>query len=149
MAELFLNFHVNFQDLREEEQFPQLFIFGDPDQGVTVTNGNGFNQTVTLNSEGFALVDIPLSEAMSGTGVNNLGFQITSDEGIQAYFSNRATATTDLTIIFEKGSLGTEYILASFGHIEGEGGQFSVQATEDNTTVDVTLPDGQTFSVAP
>ncbi len=99
MFELFLNFHANFPG---QVSSPQLFIFGDPDQEVTVTNGNGFNQTVTLNSQGFALVDIPLGEAMSGTGVNNLGFQITSDEGIQAYFFNRATATTDLIIIFER-----------------------------------------------
>ena len=144
MSELFLNFHKNDQGNADKPR--QLFIFGDTGEVVTVKNGNGFNQTVTLNSDGFAIVEIPVSEEMSGTEVNNLGFQITSENQIQAYFSNRSSASTDLTIIFEKSSLGTEYVLSSFGDNIGEGGQFSVQATEDNTTVNVTLTNGETFS---
>ncbi|NJL78239.1 MAG: tandem-95 repeat protein [Richelia sp. RM2_1_2] len=146
MAELFFNFHDNIGRTNPRE----LFIFGDAGQTATVQNGNGFNETVTLNSDGFAIVEISSNQGMSGTGVNNLGFQITSDDPIQAYFSNRSAQTTDLTIVFEKSSLGTEYVLSSigsaFGQGFGEGGQFSVQATEDNTKIDVTLPDGQTFS---
>lgn len=148
MSELFFNFHENL----ELSTIKELFIFGESGQEVTVENSNGFNVTTTITGEGFALINIPDSQRMSGTGVNDLGFQITSEEPIQAYFSNRSQFSTDLTIVFEKESLGTEYLLASiggtnFGTGAGEGGQFSVQATEDNTTVDVTLPDGQTFSV--
>ncbi len=143
---MFFNFHDNIGRTNPRE----LFIFGDAGQTATVQNGNGFNETVTLNNDGFAIVEIPSDQGMSGTGVNNLGFQITSDDPIQAYFSNRSAQTTDLTIVFEKSSLGTEYVLSSigsaFGQGFGEGGQFSVQATEDNTKIDVTLPDGQTFS---
>ncbi|MGF1493932.1 MAG: cadherin-like domain-containing protein [Microcoleaceae cyanobacterium] len=83
---------------------------------------------------------------MSGTGINDLGFQITSENSIQAYFANQVFFSSDLTIIFEKSSLGNRYVLSSFGFPFGEGGQFSVQATEDNTEVNVTLPDGQAFS---
>ncbi|PNW37122.1 UNVERIFIED_CONTAM: hypothetical protein BEN50_01990 [Euhalothece sp. KZN 001] len=146
MTELLFNFHTNLSFSNAQE----LFIFGEPDVNVTVSNNNGFNQSVTLNSDGAATIEIPISEAMSGTGVNNQGFQITSDEPIQAYFSNRAQATTDLTAIFDQASLGTDYILASAGftgEFHNDSGQFSVQATENNTQVDVTLPDGQTLNV--
>ncbi|MEL6554479.1 MAG: SdrD B-like domain-containing protein [Cyanobacteria bacterium J06621_11] len=83
---------------------------------------------------------------MKGTGVNDLGFKISAKGDISAYFSNRSFQTTDLTVILEKESLGQAYALASIGYRNRDGGQFSVQATENNTKVEVTLPDGQSFS---
>lgn len=143
MAELLFNFHDN--SLGETND-RELFVFGTPGEQIVTRNNDGFEQVSTLNSDGFALVKIPFNQRMIGTGVNNLGFQITSDGDIAAYFSNRALQTTDLTIVLDKSNLGTGYILASTGFANGEGGQFSVQATEDNTEINVTLPDGQRFS---
>ena len=50
--------------------------------------------------------------------------------------------------MFDETSLGSSYILASFGNSIGEGGQFSVQATEDDTEFTFVLPDGQSATIA-
>ncbi len=143
---LLLNFHENVSASATKN----IFLIGAAGESATVTNNNGFNEVVVLNADGFALVNLPDSQAMSGTGVNDLGFQITSDGDIAGYFSNRATATTDLTVIFDQSSLGRDYVIASIGAPNfgaGEDGQFSAQALEDDTDLTITLPDGQSFMV--
>lgn len=140
---IYLNFHSNLVSGNGKA----LFLFGAPGETARITNGNGFDQSVTLNAQGFSSVSIPDNEAMSGTGITDKGFTITSPGDIAGYFSNRANASTDLTVLFNAADLGTVYRLASYTNFNGEGGQFSVRATADLTDVVVRLPDGQSFSV--
>ncbi|MGD1899794.1 MAG: hypothetical protein ACFB16_22960, partial [Phormidesmis sp.] len=144
MSELFLNYHDNSRG--DDTSSKELYIFGQPGERVQIKNLNGFSRSVELNQKGFSIVKIPIEQAMIGTGTNQLGFQIKAEGDVTAYFSNRSPLTTDLTVILEKASLGKEYVLASNGFENRESGQFSVQATEDSTVVEVALPDGQAFS---
>ena len=141
-SELFLNVHRNFY-LTETT----LFLFGTAGEKVNIKNGEDFNQDVVLNDEGFISVKLPAAAMMEGTGVNNQGFQITSEkDNISGYLSNRQGATSDMSIIFDKETLGTDYLLASAGDFGSDGGQFSVQAVEDNTEFTLTLTNGQTLT---
>ena len=126
-----------------------VFVFGTAGEQVEITSVGGFSDAAEIGADGSVSVIIPQTLAMSGTGINNDGLKITSDGNISAYISNRQTSTTDLTIVFEEASLGQDYVLASFGDgiQEQDGGQFSVQATQDGTAFAFTLPDGQTASV--
>ncbi len=141
---LYLNTHQNNLGFELPDE---LFLFGDAGDLVRVQNNAGFDEFVTLNSEGFFSLVLSPSEQMSFTGINNFGYQITSSEDISAFFSARDQATSDVTIVFDQQSLGQTYIIASQGASDGDGGQFSVQAIADSTVVDVILPDGQSFSV--
>ena len=78
-----------------------------PGQTATVSNLAGFNQTVTLNADGFFNLFLPSSNQQSGTGVRNAGFKVVSPpDPIAGYFVNRASATTDMTYIFDSTALG-------------------------------------------
>ena len=142
---LYANIHRNFNG----NGTVSVFVFGTAGDQVEITSVGGFSQTAEIGADGSVSVIVPQTLAMSGTGINNNGLKITSDGDISAYISNRQTATTDLTIVFEEASLGQNYVLASFGDgfQEQDGGQFSVQATQDGTAFTFTLPDGQTANV--
>jgi VCBS repeat-containing protein len=141
-SELLLNVHLNYTGGAEYT----VFIFGEPNESVSLQNNNGYSASATLNAEGFASVVIPNTEDMEGTGINNQGITITSEGEIAAYLSSRENYTTDLTIIFDKESLGNKYLIASYQGSYGEGGQFSAQATEDNTTLTITFPNGEVLN---
>jgi len=142
---LYANIHKNF----DGNGTVSVFVFGTAGDQVEITSVGGFSQTAEIGADGSVSVIVPQTLAMSGTGINNDGLRITSDGDISAYISNRQTFTTDLTIVFEEASLGQDYVLASFGDgfQEQDGGQFSVQATQDGTAFTFTLPDGQTANV--
>jgi len=142
---LYANIHKNF----DGNGTVSVFVFGTAGDQVEITSVGGFSQTAEIGADGSVSVIVPQTLAMSGTGINNDGLRITSDGDTSAYISNRQTFTTDLTIVFEEASLGQDYVLASFGDgfQEQDGGQFSVQATQDGTAFTFTLPDGQTANV--
>lgn len=138
-----------------------LFLFGDIGQEATIRNLAGFNQTVTLGSDGFFNLFIPNTYQQSGTGIRNTGFQVVSPDPIAGYFINRASASTDMTYLFDAAALGTRYVVASQagqGAGFGEGSQVMIQATENNTVVtftpkggaaiNVTLDAGETYKYA-
>lgn len=135
-----------------------LFLFGDAGQEATITNLAGFNESVTLSSEGFYNLLIPTTYQQSGTGIRNTGFQVVSANPIAGYFVNRGSASTDMTYILDSEALGTNYVVASQGGGFGEGSQVMIQATEDNTVVtftptggtpiEVTLNAGETYKYA-
>ena len=140
---LYANVHQNFDDSGSIS----LFIFGNSGDVVNVEALSGFSESAIIGADGSVSVDIPQSLAMSGTGVNQVGLQISSDGDISAYLSNRRDETTDLSVIFEESSLGRTHVLASAGDIGPEAGQFSAQAIVDNTQLQFTLPDGQTGNI--
>lgn len=145
-SNLYLNVHKNF----ENEGTYRAYVFGEAGEEVSVQNNAGYSTTFALDSDGFFSLLLPIDVVMMGSGINERGLEITADGDISAFLATRQPATTDLSIIFEKQSLGTAYVIASYSQPGGsfdEGGQFSVQALEDDTIVNFTLPDGQTGNV--
>ncbi len=135
-----------------------VFLFGNASQQATVSNLAGFNQTVTLNAQGFFNLPISNIYQQSGTGTLNTGFNVNSANAIAGYFVNRAPATTDMTYLLDSAALGTNYIVASQGGGFGEGSQVAIHATANATNVtftpsggapiNVTLNAGQTYKYA-
>jgi len=126
---------------------PSLFLFGVPNQTASVSNLAGFNQTVTLDSDGFFNLGISATYSQSGTGIRNTGFEVSSGSAIAGYFINRAPYTTDMTYLLDSNALGKNYVVASIGTGGGEGSQMAVHATEDNTTVTITPKGAVAFNV--
>jgi VCBS repeat-containing protein len=141
---LYANVHRNY----DTSGTISLFLFGTEGDIIDISSAGGFSQSATIGADGTASVLIPQELAMLGTGINSDGLKITSEGDISAYVSNRRYASTDLSIVFEKATLGDSYVLASDGESIGDGGQFSVQATQDGTTFTFTLSDGQTASIS-
>lgn len=135
-----------------------LFLFGAAGQQATVSNLAGFNQTVTLDANGFFNLGVANAYQQSGTGVRNTGFEVSSGQAIAGYFINRAPATTDMTYLLDSTALGKQYVVASQGGGFGEGSQVAIHATEDNTNVTftpsvgaqvtITLNKGETYKYA-
>jgi hypothetical protein len=124
-----------------------VFLFGEVGQQATITNLAGFNEAVTLNSEGFYNLFLPNVYQQSGTGIRDTGFRVVSPDPIAGYFVNRASASTDMSYILDSEALGTDYVVASQGGGFGEGSQVMIRATEDNTTVTFTPSGGTPISV--
>ncbi|MCR9089481.1 MAG: Ig-like domain-containing protein [Rhodobacteraceae bacterium] len=140
---LYANIHQNF----DNSGSVSLFIFGAPGETVEIRSQSGFSASGIIGEDGSVSIGIPQSLAMSGTGINDQGLQITSDADVSAYISNRQPQTTDLSIVFDETSLGDRYVIASAADAISDGGQFSAQALEDGTELTFTLPDGQTATV--
>lgn len=137
---------------------PSLFLFGNAGQTATVSNLAGFNQSVTLDANGFYNLPISTSYMQSGTGIRDTGFEVQSGSAIAGYFINRQGYTSDMTYLLDSGALGKQYFVASHGGGFGEGSQVAIHATQDNTQVTfapkgaapitVTLNAGQTYKYA-
>ena len=150
---LYFDFNVNLNT-----PTASLFLFGTAGQSATVSNLAGFNQSVTLNSQGFFSLAIGNQYQQSGTGIVNTGFRVDSGAAIAGYFINRASATTDMTYLLNAAALDKQYVVASIGGGFGEGSQVAIHATVDNTLVtftpkggaaiNVTLQAGQTYKYA-
>ena len=123
----------------------QAFIFGAANTTGTVTSAAGFNQAFNLGTQGFAVVDVPVTSELSANVVQNFGFQINASTNISGYFLNRAPNTTDMTYLIDGSKLGTDYVVATYQNILED--QISVQATVDNTHVTFALKSGGTSTV--
>ncbi len=123
----------------------QAFIFGAANSTGTVVGGSGFSQSFDLGAQGFAVVTVPLADQLSSGVTQNLGFKISSNSNVSAYFLNRRSATTDMAYIIDGSKLGTDYVVAGYQNIFED--QMSVQATVDNTVVTFTPKGGAAFNV--
>jgi outer membrane autotransporter protein len=131
----------------------QVFLFGPAGATGTVTSPNGFNQAFDLGVQGFAVVQLSLSDQLATAQVENKGFKVSSSAAVSGYYLSRRQATTDMSYLIDGERLGTNYVVAGYQNIYED--QMSVQATQDNTVVtftpkggtpfDVTLNAGQTY----
>lgn len=122
----------------------QAFVFGAEGATGTVSgNAGGFSQSFTLGVDGFAVINLPISELANNT-IENKGFSITSSSAVSGYFLNRLTATTDMSYLIDGDKLGTSYVVASYNNILPD--QISAQALVDNTTVTFKLANGETIT---
>lgn len=124
-----------------------VFLFGNAGQTATVSNLAGFDEDVTLGADGFFNLSIPQTYQQSGTGIRNTGFQVVSPNPIAGYFINRASASTDMTYLFDSAALGNSYVVASQGGGFGEGSQVMIQATQNATAVTFTPKGGAAINV--
>lgn len=143
-AALYFDFNTNYLG---GSATASLFLFGNAGQTATVSNLAGFNQSVTLDANGFYNLGIDNSYQQSGTGIRNTGFEVLSDTPIAGYFINRQTATTDMTYLLDSKALGKEYVVASQGTGFGEGSQVQIHAIEDNTQVTLTPKGGSAITL--
>ena len=123
----------------------QVFVFGPANSTGTVTGPNGFSQGFDLGAEGFAVVNLNLSDQLTSGTVENKGFKVTSDASVSGYFLSRAPATTDMTYLIDGDRLGTNYVVSGYQNIRPD--QMSVQATQDNTSVTFTPKGAAPFTV--
>lgn len=142
-----LYFDYNQNSLGISTDTPSLFLFGKAGQTATVSNLAGFNQTVTLDAQGFYNLGISTAYQQGGTGIRNTGFQISSSDAIAGYFINRRGFTTDMSYLLDATALGTKYTVASIGGGFGEGSQVAIHATTNNTQVTFTPKGGSAITV--
>lgn len=139
---LYLQMNPNLAGSNDQRQ---AFIFGAQNVTGTVTGANGFSQAFNLGSEGFAVVQLPLSAQLTSGTVQNLGFKIESASAISGYYLSRRQATTDMSYLIDGDKLGKEYVVAGYQNIFED--QMSVQATQDNTVVTFSPVGSASFSV--
>ncbi|TPE62851.1 autotransporter outer membrane beta-barrel domain-containing protein [Sandaracinobacter neustonicus] len=123
----------------------QLFVFGQANATGTVTSRAGFNQSFDLGAEGFAVIDLSVSDELSSGSVQDLGFVVTSSSAVSGYYLSRIPYTTDMTYLIDGEKLGTNYVVAGYQNISPD--QMSVQATQDGTTVTFTPKGSDPFTV--
>ena len=81
----------------------QAFIFGEMNASGTISGG-AFSQSFNLGTEGFAVVDIPVSNQLSANTIQNLGFKIDSTSDLSAYMLNRRSQSTDMTFLIDRAN---------------------------------------------
>jgi hypothetical protein len=101
----------------------QVFVFGPANASGAVTGPNGFNQSFDLGAEGFAVVNLNLSDQLTSGAVENKGFKVTSDASVSGYFLSRAPATTDMTYLIDGDTVtGTESGAFNLSGTDGSSG---------------------------
>ena len=117
---------------------------------VTIANPNtGWSYTMNVTANQVTKYQLPTSinsqvwQAGSCT-VLNTGLHITSTDTIQFYFFNHSGSehASDASTIFPTEALGVDYIVQSYpvnNSTYNSFSYFSILATEDGTTVDITM----------
>ena len=117
---------------------------------VTITNPNsGWSYTMNVTANQVTKYQLPTSNNsqvwQSGScTVLNTGLHITSTDTIQFYFFNHSGSphASDASTIFPTEALGVDYIVQSYpvdNSTYNSFSYFSILATEDGTTVDITF----------
>ena len=123
----------------------QLFVFGKANATGTVTSRAGFSETFDLGAEGFAVINLSVSDELSSGAIQDLGFVVTSSSAVSGYYLSRIPYTTDMTYLIDGEKLGTQYVVAGYQNVSQD--QMSVQATQDGTTVTFTPKGSSAFTV--
>jgi outer membrane autotransporter protein len=139
-----LYFQMN-PNLAGSNDLRQVFLFGPAGATGTVTSPYGFSATFDLGVEGFAVVQLPLSDQLTSGVVQDKGFKVTSSSAVSGYYLSRRQATTDMSYLIDGERLGTNYVVAGYQNIYED--QMSVQATQDNTVITFTPKNSASFQV--
>lgn len=125
---------------------------------VTIANPNtGWSHTMNVTANQVTLYQLPTSSNsqvwQSGSCiVLNTGLHITSTDTIQFYFFNHSGSAnaSDASTIFPTEALGTDYIVQSYpvnNTTYNSFSYFSILATQDSTTVDITFAGNTNTSI--
>ena len=116
-----------------------LFISAEQNTSGTVEiPGVAFSEAFNVTVGNITTIALPVSVLLTtSNAIINNGIHITADDEITIYGLNRQTFTTDAFLGLPTDILGTDYI--NFGYTDnGNGTQFGLVATQDNTTVTIT-----------
>ena len=111
-----LYFQMN-PNLAGSNDLRQVFLFGPVGATGTVTSPYGFSADFDLGAEGFAVVQLPLSDQLTGGVVQDKGFKVTSSSAVSGYYLSRRQSTTDMSYLIDGERLGTNYVVAGYQNI--------------------------------
>lgn len=120
----------------------QVIVFGAEGASGSVEGASGFSSNFTLDSSGYVVIDVPISDELAPDTIENKGYKVTSSSALSGYFLSRAPFTTDMTYLIDGDKLGTSHVVAAYQNILAD--QISAQAVADNTTVTFKLTTGET-----
>jgi hypothetical protein len=140
----------------------RLYITGDKDTRGTVTiPGLGISKTFFVNANEILPVEIDtIAQVFGSDQIQKLGVHLVADNPVAVFGLSNRKASTDTYLAFPTNVLGTAYRGVGYYPLGTNDDAFTSQidfvATEDNTTVTVTLTAntkggrhaGETFSIA-
>lgn len=123
----------------------RLFIASETDTNGTVEiPGLGFSTNFTVMANVVTTVNIPVG-AQLVDNITTRGIHVTADDEVSVYGLNRVAFTTDAYLGLPTDILGNEYIVLGY---EGSSGyQYSLVATQDNTTVNIAPAGSAAFQI--
>lgn len=104
-----------------------------------ISNNPRVDQTVTVQPGDVQRVNISEAFRMLGSSVSSKGLLIKSNQNIAVYGANKDTLSNDVYCAIPVDALGNEYYAACYGPALKKT-ELGVAATEDSTSVSVTLP---------
>lgn len=107
--------------------------------GVVNNPNTGWSTNFSVTAGRITSVTIPLSQAYTtySETITNTGIHITATDTISCYASNFIDASFDITNVLPTPTLMEEYIVQTYP--SNNEVEFVILATENNTTVDITL----------
>ncbi|XP_066266324.1 IgGFc-binding protein-like [Branchiostoma lanceolatum] len=121
---------------------PRLYISSSGGRNTSVTVSadlGGFQTTVTVSGSQVVMVEVPNDLVMVGsTTHSDRVISVTSTEvPVTVYGLVKELYTIQPFIALPKSSLGTEYVAVMYTPTNGYPSQFTIAATEDDTTVTI------------
>lgn len=122
----------------------QIFLTSSVNTSGTIKNPNTtYSQSFTIAAGTVTKIVVPYDEVCNiASGViSNRGLIITAADTIAAYAFSSEFYTSDATAILPKAALGTDYLAASYvtsGIYTYYPSCFLIEATEDNTKIEIT-----------
>ena len=130
----------------------QLLISAKRNCSGTITNPQtGWSTSFTANANNITTIDIPDTHGyVDGTSesVVNKGLKVVTDDTVSVFCTNIAHLSFDASYVLPIQSLADEYIIQTYDQSHSAGSQvqeqnqtsaFLIVATEDNTTIDITV----------
>ncbi|MEC8023091.1 MAG: IgGFc-binding protein [Myxococcota bacterium] len=105
---------------------------------VTVTMPNGQTMTKSVAPQSLEKFELPATWSLSGTGVSNSAFRVTSDRPITLYqfnpLSNEGVFSNDASVLLPTSSNGNEYYVVTKPSNGNFSGYFTIIATSEGDT---------------
>lgn len=136
----------------------RLYLASKVNTSGTITNPNsGYSIPFSITANSSTVVTLSSIQCVNNAPftTTNLGLIINSNDSIAVFARNLALGTEDVSMILPVQALSTSYILTNTKASERFLGVFLVQATEDNTVVEIipsttlnnNAPSGQPFNI--
>ncbi len=135
--EFWFNFLANYQQSGRVYEL-KVFISSDVNASGTVSvPGRSWSQNFNVPANSTVTITVPTSvgHVTIGDAISDQGIHITSDNDINVFAMNYSNQTTDGSLILPTSALGKSYAILTYDPISGCNSEFSIVATENNTSV--------------
>jgi RHS repeat-associated protein/uncharacterized repeat protein (TIGR01451 family) len=114
-------------------------------QGYVEIPGLSFRQDFNIPQAGIVEIQLPwqVMNTLSGGNIADKGVHVVSDNPVTVVSLNRLLNSTDAALIYPVDVLGTRHTIIDYPRYDGDGGQMSVVATQNNTQVTFVPPRGR------